>query len=300
MAGLVNDFIQGLREFPQNLRELLTTPKTLIIFLVGVGFLIYAATNPLMFSIFPWIILFFGYMAYNVYLYRKAGYTLDPKRKVVLAVMCSILIGTSIYGYEIIYVNDIELATVPKDILTKNHWSRFPEQDSSETMGGYLVRVEVRAYRYDYNNPQAPPYPGALWLVTLKTVFVPGQDQMQQEVERQIANFKIEGLTIDQTSKTTGEETLGNGHQASYAEYQGILGGSGSGFFREVGMGAKLKIRAEWWACSDQGTAIVAIGVSQWGVQPQADRFGRLTPVPPNDYETEYSVQRIIYNVLCA
>ena len=73
-----------------------------------------------------------------------------------------------------------------------------------------------------------------------------------------------------------------------------------SGFLREVGLGAKLKIRAEWWACSDQGTAIVAIGVSQWGVQPQADRFGRLTPVPPNDYETEYSVQRIIYNVLCA
>jgi hypothetical protein len=300
MARVVEDLIQGLREFPANMRELLTTPRTLIIFLVGVGFLIFVSTNPLMFSIFPWIILFFGYMAYNVHLYHKAGYVLDRKRKVVLAITCSLVLTLSIYGYEIAYVNDIDLARVPKDILQKNHWARFPEQDRSEALGGYLVRVEVRAYRYEYNNPQAPPYPGAIWLITLKTVFVPGQDLMKQEVQKQIDSFKMEGLTIDQGSRTSGNETLGNGHTAGYAEYQALLGGSGSGFFGEISINAKIKIRAEWWACSEHGTAIVVIGASQWGVEPGTDRFGRLIPAPPNDYETEYSVQRIIYNILCA
>lgn len=300
MARVVDDFIKGLREFPSNMRELLTAPRTLIIFLVGVGLLIFAATDPLMFSIFPWIILFFGYMAYNIYLYRKAGYVLDRKRKAALAITCSVILSLSIYGYEVIYVNQIDLARVPVDILARNDWSRFPEQDSSETMGGYLVRVEVRAYRYNYSDPQAPPYPGALWLVTLKTVVVPGQDLIQQEVERQINEFKMEGLTIDRGSKTTGEETLGNGHQARYAEYQAALGGTGSGFFREISLGAKLKIRVEWWGCSEHGTAIIAIGVAQWDVEQQTDRLGRLLPDLPADNRTVYSVQRIIYNTLCA
>jgi len=300
MAGVVQDLIRGIREFPSNMRELLTTPKTLIIFLVGVGFLIYTATNPLLFSIFPWVILFFGYMAYNLYLYRKAGYVLGRIRKIVLAITCTVLLSSSIYGYEIVYVNDIDLARVPKDILDKNHWSRFPQQDSSERMAGYLVCIETRAFRYDYNDPAAPPYPGAIWLITLKTVFVPGQDLMQQEVQKKIAGFKQDGLTIDVSPKATGNELLGNGHTAGYAEYQATLSRTGSGFFGETVVHAKLKVRAEWWGCNEHGTAIVAIGVSQWGVEQQADRFGRLQPGPPDDFATEYSVQRIIYNILCA
>lgn len=300
MTRILEDIVQGLREFPSNMRELLTAPKTMIIFLVGVGFLIYVATDPLMRSIFPWIILFFGYLAYNIYLYKKAGYILDRRRKVALSVVCSVLVVTSVYSYEILYVNDIRLARVPEDILQKNHWSRFPEQDSSELLAGYLVRVEVRAFRYDYNNPQAPPYPGALWLATIKTVFVPGQDLMEARVDDQIQSFQMEGLTIDFASRTSGNETLGNGHRAGFSEWQAVLGGTGSGFFREVSLGAKIKIRAEWWACEEQGTAVVAIGAAQWGVQPQTDRFGRFLPVPPDDRETEHSVLRIIYNIECA
>jgi hypothetical protein len=300
MAGLVDDFVRGLREFPSNLRELLTTPKTLIIFLVGIGLLIYVATNPLMFLIFPWIILFVGYLAYNVYLYRKAGYILDRKRKVVLSIVCSILVTTSIYGYEIMYVNDLDLARIPKDILDKNHWSRFPEQDRSEVMGEYLIRMEVRGYRYGYDNPSAPPYPGALWLITLKTVFVPGQDLMQQQVQKQIDDFKMEGLSIDKESKTRGDETLGNGHQAEFEEYQALLSGTGSGFFGEMSVNAKLKIRAEWWGCDEHGTAVVAIGASQWGFEATTDHFGRISPKPADDFQTELSVQRIIYNIACA
>lgn len=298
MVRVVEDFIQGLREFPANMRELLTSPRTLILFLVGVGLLIYAATNPLMFSIFPWIILFFGYLAYNVYLYRKAGYVLDRRRKMALAVTCSLILTLAVYGYEIAYVNDIDLARVPADILQKNHWSRFPQQDRSESMGGFLVRVEVRAYIS--NNVASPPYPGAIWLITVKTVFVPGQDLMEQQVEKQISKFKLEGLTIDRSSRTAGNETLGNGHTAGYAEYQALLGGTGAGFFGEVSVNAKIKIRAEWWPCPEHGTAIVAIGASQWGVQEQTDRFGGRLPGPPDDFDTEYAVQRIIYNIACA
>ena len=300
MVRVVDDLIQGLREFPSNMKELLTAPRTLILFLVGVGALIYVAADPLMAMIFPWIILFFGYLAYNVYLYHKSGYVLDRKRKGALAVTCSLILILSIYGYEIVYVNDIEIARVPGDILQKNHWSRFKEQDRSEVLEGYLIRLEVRAYRYEYNNPQAPPYPGAIWLITVKTVFVPGPDLMQQQVESQIDKFKLEGLTIDRSSRTAGNETLGNGHNAGYAEYQALLGGSGAGFFGEISLNAKIKIRAEWWACSEHGTAVVAIGASQWGVEPSTDRFGRLTQVPPDDFETELSVQRIIYNIACA
>jgi hypothetical protein len=298
MVQVVDDFIQGVREFPGNMRELLTRPRTLILFLIGVGFLIYAATNPLMFSIFPWIILFFGYMAYNIYLYRKSGYVLDRRRKAALAVTCSLILTLAIYGYEIVYVNDIDLAKVPQDILQKNRWSRFPQQDRSESAGGFLVRIEVRAY--SSNNVASPPYPGAIWLITLKTVFVPGQDQMAQQVEKQIGQFRMEGLTIDRNSKTAGNESLGNGHIAGWSEYQALLGGTGGGFFREVPVDAKIKIRAEWWACPEHGTAIIAIGASQWGVQEQTDRFGNRLPGPPDDFTTEYAVQRIIYNIACA
>ncbi len=300
MVRVVEDLIRGLREFPSNMRELLTAPKTLILFLIGVGFLIYAATDPLMFMIFPWIILFFGYLAYNVFLYRKAGYMLDRRRKAALAITCSVILSLSVYSYEILYVNDIDLARVPGDILQKNHWSRFKEQDRSQVLDGYLVRIEVRAYRYEYNNPQAPPYPGALWLITVKTAFVPGQDLIQQEVEKQIHQFSMDGLTIDKSSRAVGNETLGNGHTAGYAEYQALLGGSGSGFFREVVLNAKIKVRAEWWGCGEHGTAVIAIGASQWGVQQETDRFGRILPGPPDDFETEHSVQRIIYNIACA
>ena len=300
MVRVVDDFIQGLREFPSNMKELLTAPKTLILFLVGVGALIFVSTNPLMVMIFPWIIFFFGYLAYNVYLYRKSGYALDRRRKAALAITCTIILVLSVYGYEILYVNDIKLARVPGDILQKNHWSRFKEQDRSQVLESYLIRLEVRAYRYEYNNPQAPPYPGALWLITVKTVVVPGQELMQQQVDNQIDKFKMQGLSINKESRVAGNETLHNGHNAGYAEYQALLGGTGSGFFGEISLNAKIKIRAEWWGCSEHGTAVIAIGASQWGVEPSTDRFGRLTTVPPDDFETELSVQRIIYNIACA
>lgn len=300
MARVVESLVRELREFPGNMRELLTTPRTLILFLTGIGFLIYVATDPRMFSIFPWVILFLGYIAYNVYLYHKSGYILGGRRKMLLAVACSLLLGSSIYLYEIAYVNDIDLARVPDDILEKNRWSRFPEQDRSESMMGYLARLEVRGYRYDYSNPAAPPYPGALWLITVKTVFVPGPDLIAQQVDAQIKDFSMKGLTIDQASKATGNETLGNGHRAGYAEYLAFLGSGGSGFFGEISTGARLKIRAEWWSCSEHGTAIIAIGASQWGVVQQTDRFGGILPGPPDDFQTEHSVQRIIYNIACA
>ncbi len=300
MVRVIDDIIRALREFPSNFLELLTTPRTLIIFLTGVGFLIYAATDPRMFSIFPWVILFLGYIAYNIYLYHKSGYILGPRRKILLAAACSVLISSSVYLYEIAYVNDIDLARVPDDILKKNGWSRFPEQDRSESMMGYLARLEVRGYRYDYTNPAAPPYPGAIWLITVKTVFVPGPEVIAAQVDQQIKDFRLDGLAIDQASKTTGNETLGNGHLAGYAEYQALLSSGGGGFFGEIPAGAKLKIRAEWWSCSEQGTAVVAIGASQWGLVQQTDRFGRILPGPPDDFQTEHSVQRIIYNIACA
>jgi hypothetical protein len=300
MVRVVDDFIQGLREFPANMRELLTRPRTLILFLAGIGVIIYVATNPLMFLIFPWIVLFFGYLAYNVHLYRKAGYVMGWRRKAALAVTCSLLLVSAVYAYEIYYVNDIDLARIPRDILQKNRWSRFPEQDRSEVQSGFLVRIEVRGYRYDYSNPASPPYPGALWLITVKTVFVPGQELMAQQVERQIGNFRADGLAIDQKSKVSGNESLNNGHTASFAEWQALLSGTGGGFFRETPVNAKIKLRAEWWGCDDEGTAVIAIGASQWGVQEQTDRFGRILPGPPDDLQTELSVQRIIYNIACA
>jgi len=300
MGEFTDGMIAGLREFPGDLRELLTTPRTLIIFVFGVCLLIFVSTNQLMFSIFPWVILFLGYIGYGLFRYRKAGYRLDRKRKAVLAVACAVIIIGSIYSYEVIYVNSIRLARIPPDILAKNQWSRFPEQDSSETLGAYLVRIEVRAFRYLYTNPASPPYPGAIWLVTAKTVFLPDNEFMKNEIEKQINSFSMDGLSIDKASRTEGREKLGNGHEAQYAEYQALLSTSGAGFFGEVRAGAKIKIRAEWWACGEQGTAIIALGAAQWGINPQTDLFGRLIPGAPDDLTTVYSIERIIYNIQCA
>ena len=299
MTGIIASVVREAKAFPANMRELLAAPGTLLLFLIGVGLLIYVSTSALMFSVFSWVIIFFGYVSYNIFLYHKAGYQLGWLRRIVLAVLCTVLIAGSAYSYEVVNVNNIHLAAVPAPILKKNQWSRFPDQDSSESAGAYLVRVEIRGYRYDYLDPAAPPYPGAIWLVTAKTVFIPDQNFMRNEVEQRINGFSMQGLSIDKQSKTEGQETIGDGHQADYATYQATLETGGSGFFREVSAGAKILVRAEWWACNEQGTAVIVLSAAQWGVIAQGGIGGRIGSTPPDNLDTVNSVQRIIYNIRC-
>ena len=107
MTGIIASVVREAKAFPANMRELLAAPGTLLLFLIGVGLLIYVSTSALMFSVFSWVIIFFGYVSYNIFLYHKAGYQLGWLRRIVLAVLCTVLIAGSAYSYEVVNVNNI-------------------------------------------------------------------------------------------------------------------------------------------------------------------------------------------------
>ena len=293
--------MEGIYEFPANMRELLAAPKTLMIFIAGFATLIYVSTDPMMAYLFAPAILATGMLAYFVFLWHKQGFKLDLIRKVVTSISCSVIIGASFYGYAVYYVNDIDLARFPAEIPAAKEWSRATFLDDSELQAYGLLRVEVRGYMYNDVDPVRAPYPGAIWLATVKTVFIPSQELLEQQVTDQIENLKQDGLAIDKTTKATGSETIKNGHDARYIEYQAVLGITGGGAFYNTAQGAKVKIRAEWWACEDHGTAIIAIGAGQWGnTQPNSRIQNVLIGRQVDDMTTVENIQRLLYATHCA
>lgn len=290
-----------VREFPANMMELIRTPRTLLVLLVGVAALIYTSTDPLMFYFFAPAILAIGFLAYFVFLWHKQGYKLDIVRKVVTTVSCSVILASSSYGYAVYYVNDIDQARFPAELAAAEEWSRAPYLDDHELKMYNLLRVEVRGYMYNDLDPVRAPYPGAIWLATVKTVFIPSQEMLEQQVTDLIENLKQDGLAIDKTTKATGSETVKNGHEARYVEYQAVLGMTGGGAFYNTASGAKIKIRAEWWPCQEHGTAVIAVGAAQWGNTQTNSRIQNiLIGRQVDDMTTVENIQRLIYATHCA
>lgn len=291
----------GISEFPANMKELLSTPRTLILFILGIALLLFVSTDPTMFIFFSTAIFSIGIIAYFVFLYHRGGYKLDLWRRLMVVGSCTIIISTTFYGYAYYYVNDIDLAKVPPGMLESTHWGRADFLDSSQQQLNGLLRVEVRGYMYNDLDPVRAPYPGAIWLATVKTVFIPSQDMIEEQVTKLIENLKQNGLSIDRSSKAQGHETVKSGHEAEYVEYEATLGMVGTGAFYSTAQGAKIHIRAEWWSCPDHGTAIIVVGAGQWGNTLSSSRIqnilvGRQT----DDMDTVYNIQRLILETRCA
>jgi len=298
---MMETVVAGAREFPANMGELLRSPKTLLLFLAGVAVLIYVSTDPLMAYFFVPAVLSIGLVAYFVFLWHKQGYRLDMFRKIVTSVCVSVIMGTSFYGYAVYYVNDIDLARFPTDIATAREWTRAPFLDDTERQAYNLVLVEVKGWMYNDLDPIRAPYPGAIWLATVKTVFIPSQEMLEKQVTSLIENMKESGLTIDKTTKATGSETVKSGHGARYVEYQAVLGMSGGGAFFNTATGAKIKIRAEWWPCPEHGTAIIVVGAAQWGNTQENSRIQNVLIGRQTDDSTTYdNILRLIYATHCA
>ena len=300
-TGMLQSVYAGIREFPANMNELLRNPRTLILFLAGVAVIIYVSTDAMMAYFFAPAVLAMGLLAYFVFLWHKQGFKLDLIRKVVTSLSCSIIIGASFYGYAVSYVNDIDMARFPSELSAAKEWSRARFLDDSELQAYNLLRVEVRGYMYNDLDPVRAPYPGAIWLVTVKTVFIPSQEMLEQQVTKLIENLKQDGLAIDKTTKTTGSETVKSGHDARYVDYQAVLGMTTGGAFYNTATGAKVKIRAEWWPCQDHGTAIIVVGAAQWGnTQSQSRIQNVLIGRQVDDMTTYENVLRLIYATHCA
>ena len=300
-AWMMEPLLAGVRDFPANMMELLKTPKTLALFLVGMAALFYSFTDIGLLSFFGPTVLALGLIAYMIYLWHKAGYKLDKIRRIVVSACVTVIITSASYGYAVYYVNDIDIAVLPPDRLHNFTWERagFLDQHQAEFYG--LLRVEVRGYMYEDLDLSRAPYPGAIWLATVKTVAIPSQEMMDQRVTALIENLKQEGLTIDKNSKTTGSETLGNGREAQFVEYEATLGTTGSGAFYSTAQGAKVRIRAEWWSCPDHGTAIVAIGAAQYGNTLTSSRIQNfIIGRQPDNYDTFYSIKALVYAARCA
>jgi hypothetical protein len=298
---MLESLVPDVGEFPQNMKELLRAPKTLMLFLAGVAVLIYVSTDIMMAAFFAPATFAIGLLAYLVFMWHKAGYKLDIIRKSMTAVACSVIIGVSFYGYAVYYVNDIDMARFPSDLPAAKEWSRAPFLDDNESQLNGLLRLEVRGYMYNDIDPIRAPYPGAIWLATVKTVFIPSQEMLEQQVTGILENIKQEGLAIDKTTKTTGSETVSNGQGARYVEYQAVLGMTGGGAFYNTATGAKIKIRAEWWPCQEHGTAVIVVGAAQWGNTQTNSRIQNvIIGRQVDDMTTFENVQRLIYATHCA
>ena len=298
---MLESLVAGFGEFPQNMKELLRAPKTLILFLAGVAVLVYVSTDIMRAVFFAPATFAIGLLAYLVYLWHKAGFKLDIIRKSITIAACGVIIGASFYGYAVYYVNDIDLARFPSELPVAKEWSRALFLDDSATQLNGLLRLEVRGYMYNDIDPIRAPYPGAIWLATVKTVIIPSQEILEQQVTGILENLKQDGLSIDKTSKTTGTETVKNGQQARYVEYQAVLGMTTGGAFYNTATGAKIKIRAEWWPCQEHGTAVIVVGAAQWGNTQTNSRIQNvIIGRQVDDMTTFENVQRLMYATHCA
>jgi hypothetical protein len=297
--------LEGLKkavsEFPSDLKEILTTPKTLTIFIVGLVVLLFTASSWNLFIFTLPVMFFFGALGWRAWRDKREGYKLGWKRAAVLVIDAIFLISIATYGYEYTVVNDIDIAVIPGDLLSKNQWARDRSQDNSSQMAWGLLRYEMRGYQYNDANLAEPPYPGEVWVITVKTVVIPGDADIQKFVEQKIGDIKKDGLTIDTNNGVHGSESLGNGERAHYILYEAYLVAGGGGAFINFATGAKIKIKVEWYTCEEHGTVIVGAGAAQWGSQVSGGRLGNIILGPqPDDMRTWDGVNRLLYGINCA
>jgi len=291
---------KAISEFPSDMKEILTTPKTLALVVVGLALLLIGATSVELMTFMLPVMLFMGFLGWTVFRDRKEGYKIGWKRGLFLFVDAMVVISVATYGYEYTIVNEIHVAGIPTDLLTKNQWSRDKSQDNSSQLAWGLARLEIRGYQYDDSNLAEPPYPGEIWLISFKTVVIPTSDQIKQQVTQKVGEIQKDGLTIDQNNKVEGTESVGNGKTAHYIIYEATLMSGGGGAFINFAAGAKIKVKVEWWTCVEHGTAVIAVGAAQWGSTVQTSRIGNIIIGPQkDDYRTWDAVSRLEYGIKC-
>lgn len=297
---MLRALLRRLMELPGNLKELLTTPRTLVLNVLWLCLLLLALTDAKLLIFVP-VLLVLWVIGYVVYLDRKEGFRIEPLRKALVVVCCVIAVSSSFYGYFYMRVNDITPARIPDDVLNNAGFVRDTAQDSSQLLLYGLLRVETRGFRYNDRDITSPPYAGEALLITLKTVIIPSQELIQEQVTERVEGLRIDGLTIYKETRREGTGVTRSGHETNWVEWDALLQVPGTGTLIDFAMGAKIRVRAEWWPCPERGTAVVFIGAAQYGTIPSGARIRDLVlPPGPDDMATYESLIRLIYNTKCS
>lgn len=287
------------RGFLSNLRDILASPRGLVLNILWLCALLYTFTDQKL-QIFVPVLLALWVIGYMIYLDKREGYKPQLLRRLGVVVFCSLAISTSFYGYFYMKVNDIQTASFPTDVLNKTGYVRDRSLDSSQLLMYGLLRVETRAFRYDDRDLASPPYPGVVFLVTLKTVIIPPQDMIRDEVMKRIEGLKMDGLTIQKETRKEGTGVIRSGHETNWVEYDALLQVPGSGSLIDFPVGARIKVRAEWWPCPERGTVVIVAGAAMYGTSPSGNRIRDIVlPPGPDDMATYDSIVRLIYNTKC-
>ncbi len=297
---MLRRLMRRVEEFPGSVKELLSAPKTLVLNVLWVCALLLTLADSKLLIFVP-VLLALWFIGYQVYIDRREGYRLEPLRKLFVALCCALAIGSSLYGYFYMRVNDIQLARVPDEILSNTGFVRDAPQDSSQLLLYGLLRVETRGLKYSDRDIARPPYAGEVLLITLKTVFIPSQELIRDEVTKRVEGLKMEGLTVYRESRREGTGLTRSGHETSWVEWDALLQVPGTGALIDFATGAKIRVRAEWWPCPERGTAVVFVGAAQYGTSPSGARLRDIVlPPGPDDMATYDSILRLIYNTKCS
>jgi len=226
-----------------------------------------------------------------------------------------IIVAPCLYGFFVADTAVYKAAKLPKaytDAGAHNGWNL--DDDPGLTWDridqGGLARVSSRTYMYDTGDK--PPYPGLIFIITVKSspytngykISDYAEQEAKRQLEAQILNFDYEGLTINTASKVTGTSTTRDGHPTQYFDYTGQIDTTPTDpRFSNMVAGGKLKIRGEVWKCPETGTIIAVAGTAQYGYTFAAGTFKASEVAAHKDYpdsdQTWTTVKNLIVAVEC-
>jgi hypothetical protein len=295
---------------------LLSEPRKFIVFVVLLILLILVSYYVLLLLFLTPIIIFY------IALYVGRGIWEERRKRrvgrlgsVFIFIVTILIVSPCLYGYFVADTSNFKTANLPKgytDAGSHNGWNLVmdPNMTWDKTEQGGLVRASSRSYEFDKG--QSRPYPGLIFILTLKSTPMTNMPYVADSTERDVASqlektilgFTYNGLTIDRNSKVSGTGKTMDGHTTMYFEYNGKVEQTPndarlSGFVS----GAKVKIRGETWKCSESGTIVSVAGVAQYGYTFAPGTFKAQEVYAqkdyPDDIATWTTVKNLINNVKC-
>jgi len=147
--------------------------------------------------------------------------------------------------------NNITSAYIDVSTLTGDEWSEDINEKYREDK---LFGLEkLRSFKYELNNNSYPAY---VTVTTIKTLFMMNEKELSDMTAKTVTEeTKQLNISINSSSKISGNRVLENHHRSSYIIYNGTDNSKSKP--------EKIKIFAESWNCAQSGSSVICIGFAQ-------------------------------------
>jgi hypothetical protein len=205
-----------------------------------------------------------------------------------------------------VFFSNIQI--IPAYIENKYLGDNWIEDDDERYNESKLLGLEqIISFTYIVSENINRYFPSYLTVTTLKTFFMMNEDELLEKTRETIESTAMErNISLDPSSKITGNRLISNGHKTMYTVYEG--------FDNSSGYSEKINIIGETWNCGTSGTSIICIGYAQitdkehgkteenltfWAEIVQ-DKEGTFRMFNRGDNELIFQgVDGLIYNVKC-